>query len=171
VACHTKFPCDHDVFSPSRKRPQIQVITQRICVSCSCGLYINTCSAQAKVQFVKMYVVCTAGLSHSGTCLRTLKWIPTCDVFIRKKRDYVSRKFNLQCQIANFPQFFQLSKNQQCLWKADKILNGTSGGAKTLENICFCCWTKINSAKLKAEQSKAFLIQLTFCLLHSSCSW
>lgn len=76
-------------------------------------------------------------------------------------------KFNFQCQITNFPQPFLLSKNQQHLWTADIILNGTSGEAKTPENICFCCWTKINSTKLKAEQRKAFRIQLMFCLLHN----
>jgi len=113
-----------------------------------------------------MYVVFTVGLSHTGTLRRTLKWILNHSVLTAKKPDCAPRKFNFQCQIANFPQPFLLSKNQQRLWTADNILNGTSGEAKTLENICFCCWTKINSAELKAEERKAFRIQLTFCLLH-----
>lgn len=83
--------------------------------------------------------------------------------------DCAPRKFSFQCQIANFPQLFLLYKNQQCLWKTDNILNGTSGEEKksTPESICFCCWTKINSTKLKTEQRKAFWIQWMFCLLHN----
>lgn len=37
----------------------------------------------------------------------------------------------------------------------------------TPESICFCCWTKINSTKLKTEQRKAFWIHWMFCLLHN----
>lgn len=33
VAFHAKSPCDHDISSPMRERPEIQAITQRICVS------------------------------------------------------------------------------------------------------------------------------------------
>lgn len=155
-------------FPPQQERDQKskQSHAEFVCLG-SCDLYVNTHSAHAKVQFAEMYVVCSAGLSHIGTLRRTPKWILNHGVFTGKKMDCAPRKSIFQCQIANFPQLFLLSKNQQCLWTADNILNGTSGEAKTLENICFCCWTKINSTKLKAEQRKAFQIQLTFCLLHN----
>lgn len=48
--------------------------------------------------------------------------------------DCAPRKFVFQCQRANFPQLFLLSKNQQCLWTTDNILNGTSGEEKKKHN-------------------------------------
>lgn len=86
---------------------------------------------------------------------------------LEKKADCAPRKFDFNCQIANFPQLFLLSKNQQWLWTADSAFNGTSGVAKPPQNICFCCWIKISSAELKAEWRKAFRIQGRFCLLHN----
>lgn len=76
-----------------------------------------------------------------------------------------------QCQIANFPQLFLLSKNQQCLWTADNILNGTSGEAEEKkENTrkhLFLLLNKNKQYKAESWAEKSFSIQLTFCLLHN----
>lgn len=155
-------------FPPQWERDQKSKRSHRefVCLG-SCDPYANICSACAKVQFAEMCAVCTEGLSHTGTLRRTPKWILNHGVSTGKKADCAPRKFSFDCQIANFPQPFLLSKNQQRLWTADSTFSGTSGGAKTPQNICFCCWIKINSTELKAEQRKAFRIQWTFCLLHN----
>lgn len=133
----------------------------------SCDPYVNTRPARAKVQFAEMCAVCTEGLSHSGTLWRSPKRILNHGVSTGKKADCAPWKFNLYSQIANFPQLFLLSKNQQRLWTADSAFSGTSGEAKPPQNIWFRCWIKVNSTELKAEQRKAFRIQWMFCLLHN----
>lgn len=61
-------------FPPQQERDQKSMQSHRefVCLG-SRDLYVSTRSAHAEVQFAEMYVVCTVGLSHTGTLRRTPK--------------------------------------------------------------------------------------------------
>lgn len=144
-------------FPPQWERDQKSQRSHRefVCLG-SCEPHVSARSAHAKVQFAELCAVCTEGLSHPGTLRRTPKWILNHGVSAGKEADCAPRKFSLDSQIANFPQLFLFSKNQQRLWTADSAFSATSGEAKTPQNICFCCWIKINSTELRAWAEKSF---------------
>lgn len=91
-------------FPPRWERDQKSKWSHRefVCLG-SCDPYVNTRSAHAKVQFAEMCAACTKGLSLTGTLRRTPKWILNHGVSTGKKADCAPRKFNFDCQIANFP--------------------------------------------------------------------
>lgn len=85
--------------------------------------------------------------------------------------DCAPRKFSFQCQIANFPQLFLLSKNQQCLWTDDNILNGTSGEEKNTRKHLFLLLNKNKQYKAESWAEKSFSDTVNVLFIAQPCSY
>lgn len=160
-------------FPPQQERDQKSMRSHRefVCLG-SRDLYISTRSAHAEVQFAEMYVVCTAGLSHTGTLRRTPKWILNHGVSTgkKKKMDYAPRKFNFQCQIASFPQLLLLSKNQQCLWTADNIKRYIWRSKNTRKHL-FLLLNKNKQHKAESWAEKSFSDTVNVLFITQACPY